>query len=62
VEQKNIFQRACGPNLLSAALDLDVNERTTLKCIFKKKDDRAWNGFIWFRAGTGSNVLCTLLK
>jgi len=33
-----------------------MNERTMLKCIFKKKDDRAWNGFTWFKAGTGSNV------
>jgi len=53
---------ACGPNLLSAALDLDMNERTLLKCIFKKKDKRAWNGFILFQAGTGSKALCTLLN
>jgi len=39
-----------------------MNERTILKRIFKEKDERAWNGFIWLKAGTGSKVLCTLLK
>jgi hypothetical protein len=39
-----------------------MNERTILKRTFNKKDKRAWNGFIWFKAGTGSKVLCTLLK
>jgi hypothetical protein len=39
-----------------------MNEKTILKCIFKKKDERAWNGFIWFKAATGSKVLCTLFK
>jgi len=32
--------------------NLDVDERTIIKRIFKKWDGKAWTGFIWFGIGT----------
>ena len=33
--------------------DLVVDGRILLKCIFKKRDGKAWTGLIWRRISTG---------
>jgi len=37
--------------------DVDIDERIILKYIFKKRDWRAWIGFILLRMGTGADNL-----
>jgi len=34
-----------------------VDAMVILKCIFGKCDGGAWNGLLWFRAGTGGGRL-----
>jgi hypothetical protein len=37
--------------------DLEVDERTILTWIFKKKDGEAWTEIIWLRIGRGGGRL-----
>jgi hypothetical protein len=41
--------------------DPDVDGRITLRWIFRKLDEGAWTGLIWFRIGTLVKVVMNLL-
>jgi hypothetical protein len=44
------------PEQTDHLIDLDVDGKIMLKCIFKKSNG-AWTGLIWFRVGRGSGLL-----
>jgi hypothetical protein len=36
--------------------DLNVDDRTILKWIFKKYGGKAWTGLLWLKTGTGGGL------
>jgi hypothetical protein len=48
------FERLKGRDCLE---DLGIDGRIILKYNLGKQSGRVWNGFIWFRIGTGGGIL-----